>query len=269
MLACCARAVPEKLANPESVTAQRTTHAAATTNGNHIFLSSMTASILLRRLTRGAWRHFVVLVTIGSLPARADGFWDGPKAEPTDSIALTMPADAIVMLGSFAPWESSQEVRESIGPKTCNLCGCPDNFGLPTTPRNGRGTLNGVDAWFHDQMTGWLMMRKTSDSASGYLSYSAQQSSPPGHTRAPRRRACVGDRLREHRGHGPRREGETRRGSEATPYLWSGSGVLMLVTGTLRLLAETHYFTDVVGGTLLGAAVGGAMPLLHRAGSLM
>jgi hypothetical protein len=73
VLDCCARAVPEKLAKPERVIAQSTTQTAAANKGNHIFLSSMTASILLQRLTQGAWRHFVGLVTIAALPPKKPG----------------------------------------------------------------------------------------------------------------------------------------------------------------------------------------------------
>jgi membrane-associated phospholipid phosphatase len=57
--------------------------------------------------------------------------------------------------------------------------------------------------------------------------------------------------------------------SPAAPWLWGAAGALTVFTGTLRMSAESHYFTDVVGGALLGASTGIALPLLHRRGSLL
>jgi membrane-associated phospholipid phosphatase len=54
--------------------------------------------------------------------------------------------------------------------------------------------------------------------------------------------------------------------SEAAPALWAGAIALTALTGTLRLVAEQHYLTDVVGGAAVGFAAGAAVPLLHRRG---
>ena len=57
--------------------------------------------------------------------------------------------------------------------------------------------------------------------------------------------------------------------SRAAPYLWGAAGVLTAGAGALRMIAEKHYFTDVLAGAALGTACGVAVPLLHRRGSLL
>jgi len=57
--------------------------------------------------------------------------------------------------------------------------------------------------------------------------------------------------------------------SPAAPWLWGATAALTAFTGTLRMSAESHYFTDVVGGAILGASTGIVLPLLHRRGSLL
>jgi membrane-associated phospholipid phosphatase len=55
--------------------------------------------------------------------------------------------------------------------------------------------------------------------------------------------------------------------SPAAPWLWAAAAVLTVTTGTLRMMSESHYFTDVLGGIAVGAGSGILMPLLHRRGS--
>jgi membrane-associated phospholipid phosphatase len=57
--------------------------------------------------------------------------------------------------------------------------------------------------------------------------------------------------------------------SSAAPWLWGAAAAMSLATGTLRIIAEKHYFTDVLAGTALGAASGIVVPLLHRRGSVL
>jgi membrane-associated phospholipid phosphatase len=57
--------------------------------------------------------------------------------------------------------------------------------------------------------------------------------------------------------------------SSAAPWLWGAAGVLTVATGTLRMISESHYFTDVLGGAALGAGCGVLFPLLHRRGSAL
>jgi membrane-associated phospholipid phosphatase len=54
--------------------------------------------------------------------------------------------------------------------------------------------------------------------------------------------------------------------SEAAPWLWAAAGVGTVVTSTLRMIAEKHYFTDVLAGAAVGGACGTVIPLLHRRG---
>jgi membrane-associated phospholipid phosphatase len=57
--------------------------------------------------------------------------------------------------------------------------------------------------------------------------------------------------------------------SPAAPWLWGATGVLTVATGTLRMASESHYFTDVVAGAVIGAGCGVLLPLLHRRGSML
>lgn len=57
----------------------------------------------------------------------------------------------------------------------------------------------------------------------------------------------------------------TLRGYRAAPLIWAGGFVLGTATGYFRIAADAHYFTDVLGGALIGSAIGVAVPLLfHR-----
>jgi membrane-associated phospholipid phosphatase len=57
--------------------------------------------------------------------------------------------------------------------------------------------------------------------------------------------------------------------SPAAPWLWAGTGVVTAATGTLRMISESHYFSDVLGGAAIGAGCGVLFPLLHRRGSAL
>jgi membrane-associated phospholipid phosphatase len=52
--------------------------------------------------------------------------------------------------------------------------------------------------------------------------------------------------------------------SKAAPYLWAGAALATTSVGALRMMAEKHYFTDVLGGAAIGAAAGVLVPWLHR-----
>ena len=57
--------------------------------------------------------------------------------------------------------------------------------------------------------------------------------------------------------------------SPAAPWLWAGAGLSTLGTAALRMIAEKHYFTDVVAGAAVGAACGVVLQLLHRRGGVL
>jgi membrane-associated phospholipid phosphatase len=48
------------------------------------------------------------------------------------------------------------------------------------------------------------------------------------------------------------------------PLIWATGLTLAAATSYLRIASDEHYVTDVLGGAALGAAVGLAIPLLHR-----
>lgn len=48
------------------------------------------------------------------------------------------------------------------------------------------------------------------------------------------------------------------------PYVWIAGLTLAAASGYLRIAADRHYLTDVVGGAALGTAVGLTVPLLMR-----
>ncbi|MEL6866616.1 MAG: phosphatase PAP2 family protein [Bacteroidota bacterium] len=52
--------------------------------------------------------------------------------------------------------------------------------------------------------------------------------------------------------------------SKWKPVVWSAAAVLPAATGFLRVRAGKHFTTDVIGGYLVGAAVGLLVPWLHR-----
>jgi PAP2 superfamily len=54
------------------------------------------------------------------------------------------------------------------------------------------------------------------------------------------------------------------RGYKSAPYIWGGGLALGVATAYLRIAADAHYFTDVFGGAVIGAAIGVAVPLLFH-----
>lgn len=55
------------------------------------------------------------------------------------------------------------------------------------------------------------------------------------------------------------------RGYELAPYIWGAGLAVAATTGYLRMAADKHYFTDVLGGAVAGSAFGFAIPyLFHR-----
>ncbi|MBS2026053.1 MAG: phosphatase PAP2 family protein, partial [Deltaproteobacteria bacterium] len=106
-----------------------------------------------------------------ALTSARPSFLTWTEAGPTDSLRLDWPGDGIVTVGALVLWGGSQLLRGSIAPKHCNVCSGVDNTGLPGDPGAGPGDLNGVDAYFHDHLTGWLVSRKSADTISNVLGY--------------------------------------------------------------------------------------------------
>jgi membrane-associated phospholipid phosphatase len=55
----------------------------------------------------------------------------------------------------------------------------------------------------------------------------------------------------------------TMRGYSQAPAIWGVGMPLAALTGYLRIAADRHYFTDVLAGAVVGAAIGAVVPLLH------
>jgi membrane-associated phospholipid phosphatase len=283
-----------------------------------------------RGLRRASGALLALLLAL-PLPARAD--WT--QAAPTDALALRPAADVALTAGGFAFWLGTELAKSKLAPAGCHVCDGPDNSGLPGDPQDGQGSLNPVDAWFHDALTGALWSRKTSSTISNYLAFGlapagalasalfatgAGQSDGAGLRSAlvvAESLAVAGTlvqstkflvaRQRPYVRYGHATDGATAaegstydetdpdshlgfpsghtaataavtfsaamtatlQDSPAAPYLWVAAGVLTASAGTLRMMSENHYFTDVLGGALIGAASGVVIPLLHRRGSAL
>ncbi|MFK7799945.1 MAG: phosphatase PAP2 family protein [Aureispira sp.] len=56
------------------------------------------------------------------------------------------------------------------------------------------------------------------------------------------------------------------RGKKSVPWVWAAAATVPAVTGILRQQAGKHFWTDVIAGYALGAAIGVLVPELHRLG---
>jgi hypothetical protein len=54
--------------------------------------------------------------------------------------------------------------------------------------------------------------------------------------------------------------------SEWKPYIWAGSLLTASFVGYLRYEAGAHFPTDILVGTIVGSAIGYAIPWMHRSG---
>lgn len=249
------------------------------------------------------------------------------QAGPTDKLALRPAADFAIAGVGLAGFVIPELLKEDLAPARCRICDGPDDSGLPGT--GSRGSLNGVDAWFHDRMTGWIFPRKTADTVSniwafallplGALAGAAAATGPSASDGAGLRAALivlessavstsliqgikfVAARKRPFVRYGDGEAGgvygvddrdshlsypsghtafatslgvsmamtASLQDSPAAPWLWGAAGIMSVTTASLRMIAEKHYFTDVLSGAAVGAACGVVFPLLHRRGSAL
>lgn len=54
------------------------------------------------------------------------------------------------------------------------------------------------------------------------------------------------------------------KGSKAVPWVWAAAATVPAVTGLLRQQAGKHFWTDIITGYAIGAAIGVLIPELHR-----
>ena len=255
--------------------------------------------------------RFVLAALLLAAPAQAQGW---THAGPSDKLALQPGADAMVIavagLSAIAP----ELLKQSLAPAACRAC---------------NPSLNGVDAAFHDALTGSLFTRETANTLSDVVGYglgpvtalagAAFATGPTSSQGAGGRAAVIvvesaavsaavvqttkflvaRERPFVHYGHGAPggaydpadRDSHlgfpsghtaivtslgvsaamvaTLQDSSAAPWLWGSAAALSISTGALRMIAEKHYFTDVLAGSLIGATAGVVVPLLHRRGSVL
>ena len=91
------------------------------------------------------------------------------EAGATDKVSINLPVDAAIGAIGLAGFVVPELLKQHLAPAACVACNGDDNSGLPGS--GSQGTLNGVDAWFHDQLTGWLVSRKTADTVSSVYAF--------------------------------------------------------------------------------------------------
>ena len=243
---------------------------------------------------------------IAILLALSAGAQDKIDVRPAVDVTIT----AAGLLGFVIP----ELLKNELAPAQCRICD---------------GSVDGVDAFFHDHMTGWLWDRKTSDTISNVLVYAllpigalagAYTTTGPFASdgagwraigivveatavqgaivqalkfTAARQRpfARYGDGttsgtydVNDRDSHVSLPSGHTGfatalgvslamtatlEDSPAAPWLWGGAAAATITTASLRMMAEKHYFSDVLSGAAIGAACGVAFPLLHRRGAAL
>ena len=85
------------------------------------------------------------------------------QSTPEDRVSLNLPVDLALLGVGLVGTLGTELLKKTIAPDACVACNGPDNTGL----RDGsQADLNGVDAFFHDQLTGAVFSRKTADTVS-------------------------------------------------------------------------------------------------------
>jgi membrane-associated phospholipid phosphatase len=90
------------------------------------------------------------------------------EAGPGDKVAIRPALDFTLVGAGLAAFVIPELLKQHLAPASCNVCNGPDNTGLGD---GSQGTLNGVDAFFHDRLTGWLLSRQTADTVSNVWAY--------------------------------------------------------------------------------------------------
>jgi membrane-associated phospholipid phosphatase len=89
-------------------------------------------------------------------------------AGPGDKLAIRPALDFTILGVGLLGFVVPELLKQHLAPASCNVCNGPDNTGLGD---GSQGSLNGVDAFFHDQLTGWLISRKSADTASNVWAF--------------------------------------------------------------------------------------------------
>ena len=86
-----------------------------------------------------------------------------------DRVDVRLPVDLTIASAGVLGFAVPELLAKDLVPAHCRLCDGADNTGLPGT--GGRGSLNGVDAFFHDALTGFIVSRDTANKASSAVAY--------------------------------------------------------------------------------------------------
>jgi membrane-associated phospholipid phosphatase len=89
-------------------------------------------------------------------------------AGPGDKLAIRPALDFTILGVGLLGFVVPELLKQHLAPASCNVCNGPDNTGLGD---GSPGSLNGVDAFFHDQLTGWLISRKSADTVSNVWAF--------------------------------------------------------------------------------------------------
>jgi membrane-associated phospholipid phosphatase len=85
-----------------------------------------------------------------------------------DKLAIRPALDFTILGVGLLGFVVPELLKQHLAPASCNVCNGPDNTGLGD---GSQGSLNGVDAFFHDQLTGWLISRKSADTVSNVWAF--------------------------------------------------------------------------------------------------
>ncbi len=95
----------------------------------------------------------VVVALLVAMPVQAKS-WADPG--PGDNVGINLPLEIALTSAGLAAFVVPELFKESLAPASCIVC---------------NRDLNGVDATFHDALTGWVLPRKTADTASNVWAF--------------------------------------------------------------------------------------------------
>jgi membrane-associated phospholipid phosphatase len=95
----------------------------------------------------------VAVALLIALPVQAKSWTD---ASPEDKVGINLPVDVALTSLGLVSFVVPELLKGEIAPAHCVVCN-PD--------------LNGVDATFHDALTGWVLPRKTADTVSNVWAF--------------------------------------------------------------------------------------------------
>jgi membrane-associated phospholipid phosphatase len=86
-----------------------------------------------------------------------------------DRVDVRLPVDVAIASVGLLGYVVPEVAGGGLAPARCRLCDGADNTGLPGS--GGRGSLNAVDAFFHDALTGSVLSRGAANTTSSVLAF--------------------------------------------------------------------------------------------------